>query len=60
MYEYEWLTEAEVAKWLRCSPLTLKRWRDTGDGPPPHRIGRRMIRYQRVAVEQYLEDCKCR
>lgn len=49
----EYLTTTETAALLRVSKLTLKRWRDRGEGPPFTRVGSR-FRYPRAALDAYL------
>jgi len=41
--EQRFLSTAEAARVLACSPRSLQRWRWTGDGPPFHRIRRRVV-----------------
>ena len=45
MDERMFLTTVEAARYLGLSPLTLKRYRVTGDGPAFHRFGGR-VRYR--------------
>lgn len=52
----EFYTVAEAARFLRVSRLTLKNWRDRGEGPPWVRIGPRMIRYRHSSLLEYLRD----
>lgn len=49
-----WLTPAETSRWIEVSEVTLRRWRQTGTGPTWHRHGPRLIRYERVAVREWL------
>ncbi len=39
----EHLTQAELAKWLRCSTRTLQRLHSTGDGPPAIQLSNRRL-----------------
>jgi len=39
----EHLTQAELAKWLRCSTRTLQRLHSTGDGPPAIQLSDRRL-----------------
>lgn len=52
----ELLVSAEVAKWLRVSPATLCRWRQTGDGPRVIWLSKTCPRYRRVDVEAWLTE----
>ena len=45
-------TPTEAAKILRVAPITLAKWRCSGDGPPFARVGK-SIRYPRL--KSYLE-----
>lgn len=49
------MTSKEVADYLKVSEKTLENWRKRGTGPRFSRLGV-LIRYQRVDVEQYLEN----
>jgi excisionase family DNA binding protein len=50
----ELLTDVEVAKELRVSLATVRRWRAEGIGPPWFRAGR-AIRYSRRALDEWIE-----
>lgn len=50
------MTACEVASWLRVSPSTLCRWRMAGIGPPVIWLSENAPRYERVAVEAWLEE----
>ncbi len=50
----ELLTARQVAELLGVSLWTLRRWTRGGQGPPPHRIGPRAIRYSREDVDTWL------
>ncbi len=50
------MTEAEVAKRLRRSVATLRRWRRLGRGPKSVRLEGRGALYRPETVEQYLEE----
>ena len=39
----EHLTQAELARWLRCSTRTLQRLLSTGDGPPAIQLSTRRL-----------------
>lgn len=39
---------------LGVAVATLRRWRKSGDGPAWIRVGRRLVKYQRGALEAYL------
>lgn len=45
----------ELATWLGVSPATIYHWRNTGSGPPVHKVGRH-LRYQRSEVQAWLES----
>ncbi|WP_328845473.1 helix-turn-helix transcriptional regulator [Streptomyces sp. NBC_00258] len=48
------LTRREFAKLARVHPDTVKRWARVGIGPQPHKIGPRLVRYDRGEVLEYL------
>jgi predicted DNA-binding transcriptional regulator AlpA len=48
------LTRHEYAALARVHPDTVKRWARQGIGPKPHRIGPRLLRYDRAEVLAYL------
>jgi excisionase family DNA binding protein len=50
----EVLTDVEVARHLRVSLATVRRWRAEGTGPPWFRAGR-AIRYSRRALNEWIE-----
>ncbi len=47
------LTAAEVARILRISVATLRRWYRAGKGPRCYRVGD-AVRYSRADVENYV------
>ena len=47
----ELLTPVEVGRWLRLKPRQLHRY-----GVPCLRLGRRTVRYERAAVELWLDQ----
>lgn len=49
----EWLTGAELAKWLKLSRDTIDRGVESGDLPKPVRVGRR-YRWDRGEVLRHL------
>ena len=49
------LTEAEAAEFLQVSPRTLQGWRYNGGGPRFVRISRRIIRYRRQDLLDWIE-----
>lgn len=49
------LTRHEYAALARVHPDTVKRWARQGIGPQPHRIGPRLLRYDRAEVLAYLQ-----
>lgn len=50
------MTTDEVAAWLRVSPATLCRWRQSGDGPRCLWLARGVPRYRREDVTGWLEQ----
>jgi predicted site-specific integrase-resolvase len=50
----EFLMSVEVARWLRVSPATLCRWRQTGRGPRVTWMSASCPRYKRSDVEAWL------
>lgn len=50
----EYLTSEELAKWIRVSPSTLCRWRQTGLGPRVTWLSPTCPRYLRSDVEAWL------
>ncbi len=49
----EFLTEEEVAGWLKISQRTLQAWRQRGGGPPFIKIGR-LVRYRASDMVSWL------
>lgn len=49
------LSPEQVARYLSVSPETLKRWRKRKFGPRFVRINRRVIRYHRADVDNFLD-----
>jgi hypothetical protein len=47
------LTETELAEREHVHPVTLRRWRRSGFGPPWYRCGPRAIRYRLAGVEEW-------
>jgi hypothetical protein len=50
----EYLTSEEVALRLRCSALTLAKWRARGYGPKWQRIGPQRVGYRLADVNAFL------
>ena len=48
-------TRREYAALARVHPDTIKRWARVGIGPKPHRVGPRLLRYDRGEVLSYLK-----
>jgi predicted DNA-binding transcriptional regulator AlpA len=48
------LTPNEASLILRVSTVTLKRWRTSGEGPSHLRMGKNVVRYERISVERWL------
>jgi len=51
---YEIMTAAEVAAYLRVPLKSLYTWRYTHDGPPSARVGK-YLRYRRSDVDEWLD-----
>lgn len=51
----EWLTQAELAKELRVSVDTLRRWAGRRSGPPSIKLGMRVL-YRRESVREWLRS----
>ena len=51
--EVEWLNTAGAARYLGMKAKTLAEWRERGEGPAAHRVGRRAIRYSRRELDAY-------
>ena len=51
----ELMTPGEVARELRVSTSTLRRWRRERKGPEPTWVGER-VRYRRSDVKRWLEE----
>jgi excisionase family DNA binding protein len=47
-------TPAEAAEYLRTSLTQLQRWRTQGGGPKFSKFGRRMVRYYRRHLDEWL------
>jgi predicted DNA-binding transcriptional regulator AlpA len=48
-----YLTESEFADRFHLGKRTLQRWRQSGDGPPWCRLGRRRIMYRLADIEAW-------
>ncbi|MER5473744.1 DNA-binding protein [Streptomyces sp. NPDC002685] len=48
------ITRREYATLARVHPDTVKRWARLGIGPQPHKVGPRLVRYDRGEVLEYL------
>lgn len=53
--EQDYLSEPKAARIGAISPHTLRKWRQTGDGPPFIRVSARCIRYRRDDFLHWLE-----
>jgi len=56
--ENEWLDTRAAARYLGYKPKTLAEWREKGEGPLHHRIGRRSIRYARRDLEAFARTAR--
>jgi predicted DNA-binding transcriptional regulator AlpA len=54
MNERSKLRAPEAAAYLRLSPSTLAKMRLRGDGPSYHKLGDRIVLYDRDALEEWL------
>ena len=50
----EVLTLGEAAEWLRCSPRTLQRLLDSGEGPPVLRLSERRLVFRLEDLRGWL------
>lgn len=50
----ERMRSAEAADYLRVSRSTLAKWRTRDEGPPWHRCGPRIVRYEKAEVDAWL------
>lgn len=48
------LTPKEVADRLKIDPVTLRVWRNRGQGPKSMRLGYRTVRYRNSDVDAWL------
>lgn len=48
------ITERDAAVLIGCSEACLRRWRRLGKGPDFIKMGQRMVRYERAAVDRFL------
>ncbi|MBA3727111.1 MAG: helix-turn-helix domain-containing protein [Armatimonadetes bacterium] len=51
------LKAVEAAQYLRVSRSTLAKWRKSGEGPPHHHCGPRLIIYYRQEIDAWLVAC---
>jgi excisionase family DNA binding protein len=51
----EWMTTEEVARHLHVSTRTVHDWRQTRNGPPAYRVGRRLL-WRRAEVDAWVRD----
>ena len=51
------LRAVEAAQYLRVSRSTLAKWRMSGNGPPHHRCGLRLVNYYRHEIDAWLATC---
>lgn len=49
------LTPTEAANYLGVSPSLLERWRSKKKGPLFYRLSRKIVRYKKSDLDQYLE-----
>lgn len=51
------LRTPEAAAYIGCSPRTLEKFRQTGDGPVYLKVGRSVL-YLRSDLDRYLGQCR--
>jgi hypothetical protein len=56
----DWMTTVECAQYRRCAKSTLDKERVRGDGPPFLKIRKGMVRYNKRAVDEWLNAQICR
>lgn len=49
------LTDKELAKYLRVSLPTIHRWRASGEGPTPRKLGKKLVRYRLEDANAWIE-----
>ena len=49
------VTAHELAEQMNVSTQTIRRWWKSGHMPAPRRFGRRVIRWRRSEIEQWIE-----
>ena len=54
------LRDTEVAKLVGLAPITMRKLRCSGDGPPFIRCGRRAVRYYLDEVERWIDSNRFR
>ena len=56
MHEDIYLSENELAAFLKISKRTVQRWRANGEGPPWTRISVRAVRYNLNSCKAWAEQ----
>ncbi|WBU54162.1 AlpA family transcriptional regulator [Paracoccus sp. SCSIO 75233] len=51
----EWQCPRTAAKYLDSTPDTLADWRFKGKGPTFKRVGKRMVRYRKADLDDWME-----
>jgi predicted DNA-binding transcriptional regulator AlpA len=51
----QYLTSDEAADYFGISSATLRNWRARGDGPPYIKVNPRVIRYQLLELEAWMD-----
>ncbi len=54
--DLEIMSSREAAEYLSLSMVTLKLWRRDGFGPPYIQVHKRLVRYRKVDIDQWLKD----
>ena len=52
----QWLDIQALAQHLNCSASSIRRWVRLGQFPRPARLGRRVLRWRRTDIEQWLSE----
>jgi predicted DNA-binding transcriptional regulator AlpA len=58
VFDWDFLTEKELAEHLKIKVKTLQLWRMKGQGPPHIRLGSKLVRYRLHEVREFLEGVR--
>jgi predicted DNA-binding transcriptional regulator AlpA len=53
----ERLRAVTAARYMTVSRSTLAKWRMSGNGPPYHRCGPRIVYYYKDEIDAWQDDC---